>query len=98
MEKMAWQEVVCFKDQCKLRGDTGKDILKKLVDNWQAGVLEGADCLCTSAAQRDVALWIRENDCEPVIWHTVRREYQFASELHARVATEILNSNSQSTP
>ena len=43
-------------------------------------------------------MWIRERGYHPVIWHTAKREYQFASELHANAATEILKSTSQSTP
>mmetsp|Transcript_22920 Transcript_22920/g.47148 ORF Transcript_22920/g.47148 Transcript_22920/m.47148 type:complete len:439 (-) Transcript_22920:18-1334(-) len=95
MEKRAREEVQVFKDQCKVAGDTGKEILKELLANWQAG--KGADRLCTAAFPKDVAMWIREKDCHPVIWHTVREEYQFASDRHAKVATETLNSTSQST-
>ena len=95
MEKRAREEVQVFKDQCKVAGDTGKEILKELLANWQAG--KGADRLCTAAFPKDVAMWIREKDCHPVIWHTVTEEYQFASDRHAIVATETLNSTSQST-
>jgi len=96
MEKDARKEVLRFKDQCKIAGDTGKEILQKLLDNRQAG--KGADELCTAAFPKDVTMWIREKGCHPVIWHTKDREYQFASELHAKVASEILKSTSQSTP
>ena len=95
MEKRAREEVQVFRDQCKVAGDTGKEILKELLANRQAG--KGADRLCTAAFPKDVAMWIREKDCHSVIWHTVREEYQFASDRHAKVATEILNSTSQST-
>ncbi|CAE7353608.1 unnamed protein product [Symbiodinium sp. CCMP2592] len=96
MEQKARKEVLRFKDQCKIAGDTGKEILNKLLENRQAG--EGAEELCTDASPKDVAMWIREKGYHAVIWHTVKREYQFASELHANAATEILKSTSQSTP
>ena len=95
MEKNAREEVQVFKDHCKVAGDTGKEILQKLLDNRKAG--KGADRLCTAAFPKDVTMWIREKGCHPVIWHTKDREYQFASELHANAATEILKT-SQSTP
>ena len=97
MEEMAQKEVQRFKDQCRIGGDTGQEILQKLVDNRKAGIGQGADELCTAASPKKVAMWSREEGYHAVIWHTVKREYQFASELHAKVATEILNSTSQST-
>ena len=96
MDKKARKEVLRFKDQCKIAGDTGKEILGELLANRQAG--QGADELCTAASPKDVAMWIRERGYHAVIWHTVKREYQFASELHANAATAILKSTSQSTP
>ena len=39
----------------------------------------------------EVANWMRKKGCHPVIWQMVKREYQFASELHARLAAEILH-------
>ncbi|CAE7221653.1 unnamed protein product [Symbiodinium sp. CCMP2592] len=96
MEKRARKEVLRFKDQCKIAGDTGEQILNQLLANRQAG--KGADELCTAASPKDVAMWIRERGYHPVIWHTQKQEYQFASDLHAKVATEILKSSSQSTP
>ena len=96
MEKRAREEVQVFKDQCKVAGDTGKEILNKLLANRQAG--KGADRLCTAASPKDVAMWIREKNYHPVIWHTVKREYQFASELHAQVASKILSGPPQSSP
>ena len=95
---MAQKEVQRFKDQCRIGGDTGQEILQKLVDNRKAGNGQGAKELCTAASPKDVAMWIREKNYHPVIWHTVREEYQFASDLHAKVATETLNSTSQSSP
>eukprot|EP00439_Symbiodinium_sp_Y106_P030576 s8283_g3.t1 len=95
MEKRARKEVRRFREECKIAGDTGKEILEELLANRQAG--KGADELCTRASPKKLAMWIREEDCNPVIWHTVREEYQFASDRHAKVATEILNSTSQST-
>ena len=96
MEKRASEEVQVFKYQCKIDGDTGKDILKELLANRKAG--KGAARLCTPASPKKVAMWIREENCHPVIWHTVKEEYQFASELHAQVATQIFNSPPQSSP
>ncbi|OLP95034.1 hypothetical protein AK812_SmicGene22840 [Symbiodinium microadriaticum] len=90
MDKKARKEVLRFKDQCKIAGDTGKEILEELLANRQAG--KGADELCTAASPKDVAMWIRERGYHSVIWHTVKQEYQFASELHANAATEILKS------
>ena len=37
MEKRAREKVQVFKDQCKVAGDTGKEILKELLANRQAG-------------------------------------------------------------
>ena len=93
MEKRASEEVQVFKDQLKIGGDTGEEILKEL-----AGSGQGAGRLCTPASPKKVAMWIREEGCHPVIWHTVKEEYQFASELHAaaEVATQIFNSPPQS--
>jgi len=96
MEQKAREEVQVFKDQCKIAGDTGEEILERLLANRQAG--KGAGRLCTAASPKKVAMWIREEGCHPVIWHTTDREYKFASELHANAATEILKSTSQSTP
>jgi len=96
MEQKAREEVQVFKDQCKIAGDTGEEILERLLANRQAG--KGAGRLCTAASPKKVAMWIREEGYHPVFWHTVKREYQFASELHANAATEILKSTSQSTP
>ena len=96
MEKRAREEVQVFKDQCKIAGDTGKEILEELLAHRKAG--KGANRLCTAAFPKDVAMWIREKDCHPVIWNTVREEYQFASELHARVASKILSGPPQSSP
>ena len=96
MDERAYEEVQVFKDQCKIARDTGKEILEELLANRKAG--KGADELCTRAFPKDVAMWIREKDCHPVIWNTVKEEYQFASELHANAATETLKSTSQSTP
>ena len=45
MDKKARKEVLRFKDQCKIAGDTGKEILEELLANRQAG--KGADELCT---------------------------------------------------
>ena len=98
MEEMAQKEVQRFKDQCRIGGDTGQEILQKLVDNRKAGIGQGAKELCTAASPKKVAMWIREEGYHPVFWHTVKREYQFASELHANAATAILKSTSQSTP
>ena len=97
MEKRASEEVQVFKDQCKIDGEeTGKEILTELLANKKAG--KGAGRLCTSASPKKVAMWIREENCHPVIWHTVNEEYQFASELHAQVATQVFNSPPQSSP
>ena len=77
MEKRARKEVLRFKDQCKIAGDTGEEILKELLAKRKAG--KGADELCTDASPKKVAMWIREEDCHPVIWHTEKLEYRFAS-------------------
>ena len=85
MDKKARKEVRRFKEECKIAGDTGKEILEELLANRKAG--KGADELCTRASPKKVAMWIREEGYHPVIWHTVKREFQFASELHANAAT-----------
>ena len=92
---MAREEAQVFKDQCKIDGkETGKEILTELLANRK----KGAGRLCVSASPKKVAMWIREENCHPVIWHMMKREYQFASELHAEVATQIFNSQPQSSP
>ena len=97
MEKRASEEVQRFKDQCQINGEmTGEKILQELLANKKAG--KGAGKLCVSADPQDVAMWIREKNYHPVIWHTVNEEYQFASELHAQVATQVFNSPPQSSP
>ena len=97
MEKKARKEVLRFKDQCKIDGEeTGKKILTELLANKKAG--KGAGELCTSASPKDVAMWIREKNYHPIVWHTVKEEYQFASELRAQVASKVLNSPPQSSP
>ena len=97
MEERARVEVQRFKNQCKVDGPTGHHILKKLRDNRDANNGQGAEELCTAAFPKDVAVWIREKDCHPVIWHMVKREYQFASELHAQAAHEIVDRPPQSS-
>ena len=82
MENRAHEDVQVFKDQCKIAGDTGKEILEELLANRKASRL------CTSASPKKVAMWIRDEGSHPVIWHTVKREYQFASELHANAASK----------
>ena len=94
---MARKEVLRFKEQCKINGEkTGEEILQELLANKKAG--KGAGELCVSADPKKVAVWIREENHHPIIWHMVKREYQFASELHAQVATKIFNSPPQSSP
>ena len=97
MEEMARKEVLRFKEQCKINGEkTGEKILQELLANKKAG--KGAGELCVSAFPKEVAMWVREKGCHPIIWHMVKREYQFASELRAQVATQIFNSPPQSSP
>ena len=97
MEKRAREEVLRFKDKCKIDGEkTGEEILQELLANKKAG--KGAGGLCVSAFPKEVAMWVREKGCHPIVWHTVKEEYQFASELHAQVATQIFNSPPQSSP
>ena len=97
MEERAFEEVLRFKEQCKISGEkTGEKILQELLANKKAG--KGAGKLCVSADPKKVAMWISEEGHHPIIWHMVNREYQFASELHAQVATKIFNSPPQSSP
>ena len=98
MEKRARKEVQRFKEQCNIASDyTGQKILQALVHNWKDGNGQGAEELCTSASPKKVAMWIRDEGYHPVIWHMVKGEYQFASELHAKEATKILENRSQSS-
>ena len=90
MEERAFEEVQRFKNQCQINEEkTGEQILTELLANKKAS--KGAGKLCVSADPKDVAMWIREKNHHPVIWHMVKREYQFASELHAQVADKIVN-------
>ena len=86
MEKRAMTEVVRFK-QCKVDGNTGKEIFEELLKQKKLG--KGAEELCTAASPKKVATWMRQSGCYPVIWHMVKEEYQFASELHAKAAAQI---------
>jgi len=102
-DKRARDEVETFWEECKFKtvdGITpaGENILKALLQVNAGKVADvGLRAGGCGAQPEDVAKWIREKKCHPVIWHTVTEEYQFASELHAKVASEILNSTSQST-
>ena len=90
MEERAFEEVQRFKNQCQINEEkTGEQILTELLANKKES--KGAGMLCVSADPKDVAMWIREKNHHPVIWHMVKREYQFASELHAQVADKIVN-------
>ena len=62
----------------------GDNILNALLQNQKGGPAVGKLAGGSGALPGDVAMWIREKDCQPVIWHTERDEYQFASELHAK--------------
>ena len=94
MEKRAFEEVLRFKEQCKINGEkTGEKILQELLANKKAG--KGAGKLCVSADPKKVAMWIGEEGHHPIIWHMVNEEYQFASELHAQVAHSHLHSSAQ---
>ena len=98
-DKRARDEVETFWEECKFKtvdGITpaGENILKALLQVNAGKVADvGLRAGGCGAQPEDVAKWIREKKCHPVIWHTVTEEYQFASELHAKVASEILNSN-----
>ncbi|CAE7240350.1 unnamed protein product [Symbiodinium natans] len=91
MEKRAREEVQTFRRDCKFQTvdditPAGANILNALLQNrggLAVGKLEGG----SGASPEKVAMWIREEKCHPVVWHMVKREYQFASELHAQ-ATE----------
>ena len=94
MEKRASEDVETFLMDCEfktVRGITpaGANILKALLQNRTGGGAVGKLAGGSGAPPKDVAKWIREEDCHPVIWHTVKREYQFASELHADIAASF---------
>ena len=94
MKERAWEEVQVFKEQCKVHGETetGEQILTSLLANRDGSNGQKVGRLCTAASPEKVAMWIRAENCHPVIWHMVKREYQFASDLHAQAAHEIVNS------
>ncbi|CAE7335326.1 unnamed protein product [Symbiodinium sp. CCMP2592] len=104
MKKNAYNDVEIFLRDCKFQtvdGITtaGKNILNALLSQKSAGGPSVGEFAGGSGVlARDVAMWMREKGRHPVIWHTKDREYQFASELHANAATEILKRTSQSTP
>ena len=96
MEKRASEDVETFLMDCEfktVRGITpaGANILKALLQNRTGGGAVGKLAGGSGAPPKDVAKWMREEDCHPVIWHTVKREYQFASELHADIAASFKN-------
>ena len=89
-EKGARREVLWFKEECKIDGNTGEDILQDLLVMRKNG--KGSSQLCASAFPMDLAMWGRKENCHPVVWHMQNFEYQFASELHAKVAEETFQS------
>ncbi|CAJ1428141.1 unnamed protein product [Effrenium voratum] len=104
MEQEARKEVKKFL-LCKFQTldgiiPAGSNILTALKTNRDSGDGQGVDEMSVGlgASPRDVTNWIREKDAHPVIWHLPDSKYRFASELHAKVAAEILDSQSQSSP
>ena len=94
MEETACEDVETFLMDCKFKtvdGITpaGANILKALLQNRAGGGAVGKLAGGSGALPKAVAKWIREEDSHPVIWHTVKREYQFASELHADIAASF---------
>lgn len=88
MEETAPDEVEVFKEQCKIGGsDTGSEILEELLK--QKKLQKAAKRRCTAASPKKVAMWIRKEECHPGDLDMVKREYQFAPELRARLAAEI---------
>ena len=67
----------------------GANILKALLQNRADGGAVGKLAGGSGALPKAVAKWIREEDCRPVIWQVVKREYQLASELHADIAARF---------
>ncbi|CAE7750238.1 unnamed protein product, partial [Symbiodinium necroappetens] len=94
MKESAYEDVKIFLRDCKFKTDITDTTPAGAGSGVDVGKLAGGSC----ALPQDVAMWIRAQKCHPVIWRTVERKYQFASELHAEAATEILNSPSQQSP
>ena len=91
MEETAYEDVETFLRDCKFKtvdGITpaGANILKALLQNRAGGGAAGKLAGGSGALPKDVAKWIRERDAHAVIWHIQDKKYQFASELHAKIA------------
>ena len=94
MEKRAYEDVETFLRDCEfktVRGITpaGANILKALLQNRAGGGAVGKLAGGSGALPQDVAKWIRERYAHAVIWHIQDKEYQFASELHAKIAARF---------
>ena len=94
MEETAYEDVETFLRDCKFKtvdGITpaGANILKALLQNRAGGGAVGKRAGGSGALPKDVAKWIRERDAHAVIWHIQDKKYQFASELHAKIAARF---------
>ena len=94
MEEMACEDVETFLWDCKFKtvdGITpaGANILKALLQNRAGGGAVGKRAGGSGALPKDVAKWIRERGAHAVIWHIQDKKYQFASELHAKIAASF---------
>ena len=94
MEETAYEDVETFLRDCEfktVRGITpaGANILKALLQNRAGGGAAGKLAGGSGALPKDVAKWIRERDAHAVIWHIQDKKYQFASELHAKIAARF---------
>ena len=94
MEEMACEDVETFLRDCKFKtvdGITpaGANILKALLQNRAGGGAVGKRAGGSGALPKDVEKWIRERGAYAVIWHIQDKKYQFASELHAKIAASF---------
>eukprot|EP00439_Symbiodinium_sp_Y106_P063652 s5498_g9.t2 len=94
MEKRAGEDVETFLRDCKFKtvdGITpaGANILKVLLQNRAGGGAAGKLAGGSGALPKDVAKWIRERGAHAVTWHIQEDKYQFASELHAKIAASF---------
>ena len=94
MEETAYEDVETFLRDCEFKtvsGITpaGANILKALLQNRAGGGAVGKLAGGSGVLPKDVAKWIRERGAHAVIWHIQDKKYQFASELHAKIAARF---------
>eukprot|EP00439_Symbiodinium_sp_Y106_P000872 s11198_g1.t1 len=70
-------------------GAERQDNFWALLQNRAGGGAVGKRAGGSGALPKDVEKWIRERGAYAVIWHIQDKKYQFASELHAKIAASF---------